>query len=204
VLDADHDRGADSLDKCPARRSAPRSTCVRLPGCSPRRLTPISTGCQNNLDQCPGHAARHHDRRVRCPVQSSPVAHRSRRVPDSLDQCPGTPRGLRWTSPAARFSPRRPEVRRLRELRSAGGTASIDGQVTRMRRRRTPVLGLLFQVTGPVTATAVTDTYGNYWFPGLPAGTRTRFCRQCRPAGTRPFRRAGRPARAARLDDHPQ
>ncbi len=57
---------------------------------------------------------------------------------------------------------------------SAGGTASIDGQVyVDASPSYSGLAGWCVQVTGPVTATAVTDSYGNYWFPGLPAGTYT-------------------------------
>jgi hypothetical protein len=56
---------------------------------------------------------------------------------------------------------------------SAGGTASIDGQVFVDASPWPGLQGWCVQANGPVSVTAVTDASGNYLFPGLPAGTYT-------------------------------
>jgi hypothetical protein len=55
----------------------------------------------------------------------------------------------------------------------AGGTASIDGQVYIDASPWPGLQGWCLQLSGPVSATAVTDASGNYSFTGLPAGTYT-------------------------------
>ena len=55
----------------------------------------------------------------------------------------------------------------------AGGTASLDGQVFVDASPWPGLQGWCVQVSGPVSATAVTDASGNYLFSGLPAGTYT-------------------------------
>jgi len=93
-------------------------------------------------------------------------------VPDSLDSCPGTALGTAVDASGCAL----PSTTGggCVNSGSAGGTASIDGQVYVDASPSYPGLaGWCVQVTGPVTATAVTDSYGNYWFPGLPAGTYT-------------------------------
>ncbi len=56
---------------------------------------------------------------------------------------------------------------------SAGGTASIDGQVFVDASPWPGLQGWCVQANGPVSVTAVTDASGNYLFSGLPAGTYT-------------------------------
>ena len=57
---------------------------------------------------------------------------------------------------------------------SGTGTASIDGQVFLDAAPSWPGLaGWCVGLSGPVSATAVTDASGNYLFSGLPAGTYT-------------------------------
>ncbi len=56
---------------------------------------------------------------------------------------------------------------------STGGTASIDGQVYIDASPWPGLQGWCLQLSGPVSATAVTDASGNYSFTGLPAGTYT-------------------------------
>lgn len=56
---------------------------------------------------------------------------------------------------------------------SAGGTASIDGQVFVDASPWPGLQGWCVQANGPVSASAVTDASGNYLFSGLPAGTYT-------------------------------
>src|SRR5881397_3838409 len=104
-------------------------------------------------------------------------------VPDSLDTCPGTPLGtavdasgcpVQSTPPPPLPPPPPVSGGGCVSSPAAGGTASIDGQVYVDASPSYPGLaGWCVQVTGPVTAAAVTDSYGNYWFPGLPAGTYT-------------------------------
>jgi len=55
----------------------------------------------------------------------------------------------------------------------AGGTASIDGQVFIDANPWPGLAGWCVEVSGPVSATAVTDASGNYLFSGLPGGTYT-------------------------------
>ncbi|TMI71263.1 MAG: hypothetical protein E6H05_12800 [Bacillati bacterium ANGP1] len=55
----------------------------------------------------------------------------------------------------------------------AGGTASIDGQVFVDASPWPGLQDWCVQLSGPVSATAVTDASGNYLFSGLPAGTYT-------------------------------
>jgi hypothetical protein len=55
----------------------------------------------------------------------------------------------------------------------SGGTASIDGQVYVDASPWPGLQGWCLQLSGPVSATAVTDASGNYSFAGLPAGTYT-------------------------------
>jgi len=51
------------------------------------------------------------------------------------------------------------------------GTASIDGQVYIDASPWPGLAAWCVELSGPVTATAVTDVFGNYIFTGLPAGT---------------------------------
>jgi hypothetical protein len=56
---------------------------------------------------------------------------------------------------------------------ASGGTASIDGQVYVDASPWPGLQGWCLQLSGPVSATAVTDAAGNYVFTNLPAGTYT-------------------------------
>ena len=56
---------------------------------------------------------------------------------------------------------------------STAGTASIDGKVYLDASPWSGLAGWCVQLTGTVTATAVTDASGAYRFSGLPAGTYT-------------------------------
>ena len=134
-------------------------------------------GVPDSLDKCPGTPLGTTVDATGCPVQSSPVDTDLDGVPDNLDQCPGTPVGTTVDAsgcPVQSTPPPPTSGGACVNSGSAGGTASIDGQVYKDASPSYPGLaGWCVQVTGPVTATAVTDTYGNYWFPGLPAGTYT-------------------------------
>src|SRR5439155_15751118 len=55
----------------------------------------------------------------------------------------------------------------------SGGTASIDGQVFVDADPWSGLVGWCVELNGPISATAVTDASGNYWFSGLPAGVYT-------------------------------
>src|SRR5213083_1454483 len=88
-------------------------------------------------------------------------------VPDSLDTCPGSPLGttvdasgcpLPSTPPPPLPPPPPVSGGGCVSSPAAGGTASIDGQVYVDASPSYPGLaGWCVQVTGPVTATAVTD-----------------------------------------------
>ena len=52
----------------------------------------------------------------------------------------------------------------------SGGTGSITGTVSLDDVARTGLAGWCIEVSGPASATAVTDASGNYVVPGLPAG----------------------------------
>jgi len=103
-------------------------------------------------------------------------------VPDSLDACPNTALGtavdasgcpLPSTPPPALPPPPSTSGGGCVSSGSAGGTASIDGQVFVDASPWPGLQGWCVTASGPVTATAVTDASGNYLFPGLPAGTYT-------------------------------
>jgi hypothetical protein len=53
------------------------------------------------------------------------------------------------------------------------GTLSITGKVSEGADPWGPLAGWCIQLTGTVTATAMTDAFGNYRFAGLPDGTYT-------------------------------
>jgi len=150
VLDSDQDGVPDSLDACP---STALGTTVDASGCPvqsspPPVLDADQDGVPDSLDACPNTALGTAVDASGCPLPSTP--------PPPLPPPPTTSGGGCVSSG------------------SAGGTASIDGQVYVDASPSYPGLaGWCVQVTGPVTATAVTDSYGNYWFPGLPAGTYT-------------------------------
>jgi len=145
VLDADHDGVPDGLDTCPG---TPLGTAVDASG---------------------------------CPVQSAPppvLDADGDGVPDSLDQCPGTPVGTTVDAsgcPVQSTPPPPPPTSggACVNSGSAGGTASIDGQVFVDASPWPGLQGWCVQANGPVSVTAVTDASGNYLFPGLPAGTYT-------------------------------
>src|SRR6266567_2195667 len=103
-------------------------------------------------------------------------------VPDSLDACPNTALGtavdasgcpLPSTPPPALPPPPSTSGGGCVSSGPAGGTASIDGQVFVDASPWPGLQGWCVTVSGPVSATAVTDASGNYLFPGLPAGTYT-------------------------------
>ena len=150
VLDADQDGVPDSLDSCPG---TPFGTTVDASGCPvqsspPPVLDSDQDGVPDSLDACPNTALGTAVDASGCPLPSTP--------PPPLPPPPPVSGGGCVSSPAA------------------GGTASIDGQVyVDASPSYSGLAGWCVQVTGPVTATAVTDSYGNYWFPGLPAGTYT-------------------------------
>jgi len=100
-------------------------------------------------------------------------------VPDSLDSCPGTAAGTTVDASGCTVQstppPPPPPTSGGGCVNSgpAGGTASIDGQVFVDASPWTGLAGWCVEVSGPVSATAVTDASGNYLFSGLPAGTYT-------------------------------
>src|SRR2546427_6912346 len=85
---------------------------------------------------------------------------------------------------------------------SFGGTASIDGGVSVDASPWPGLAGWCVELSGPVSATAVTDASGAYLFFGLPAGAPTGFGDGPPPWGPHvPPRRAAGGARfcAARM-----
>jgi hypothetical protein len=100
-------------------------------------------------------------------------------VPDSLDSCPGTAAGTTVDASGCTVQstppPPPPPTSGGGCVNSAssGGTGSIDGQVFVDASPWPGLAGWCVEVSGPVSATAVTDASGNYLFSGLPAGTYT-------------------------------
>ncbi len=100
-------------------------------------------------------------------------------VPDNLDSCPNTPLGTAVDAsgcPLPSTPPPPPPPTSgggCVNSGSAGGTASIDGQVFVDASPWPGLQGWCVQANGPMSVTAVTDASGNYLFPGLPAGTYT-------------------------------
>ena len=127
--------------------------------------------CDNGLgDQHRSDSGQVHAHKGLCGPQPPVLDSDGDGVPDNLDLCPNTPPGTTVDASGCPVSPPPGCV----NSGSAGGTASIDGQVyVDASPSYSGLAGWCVQVTGPVTATAVTDSYGNYWFPGLPAGTYT-------------------------------
>jgi SdrD B-like protein len=70
------------------------------------------------------------------------------------------------------------------------GTASIDGQVFVDASPWPGLTGWCVQLSGPVSATALTDANGNYAFTGLPAGTYT-ICEALQSGWTQTFPTSG-------------
>ncbi len=93
-------------------------------------------------------------------------------VPDTLDSCPDTPLGTAVDGSGC-LLPSTPPPSGCTNSGSAGGTASIDGQVFVDASPWPGLQDWCVQANGPVSVTAVTDPSGNYLFPGLPAGTYT-------------------------------
>jgi len=94
-------------------------------------------------------------------------------VLDSVDSCPNTAVGT-TVDPSGcpvQTTPQPPPL--CVNSGSAGGTASIDGQVFVDASPWPGLQDWCVQLSGPVSATAVTDASGNYLFSGLPAGTYT-------------------------------
>ncbi len=149
VLDADQDGVPDSLDTCPG---TPLGTTVDASGCPvqsspPPVLDADQDGVPDSLDACPGTALGTAVDASGCPLPSTPPPPLPPPPPVSGGGCVGSG--------------------------PAGGTASIDGQVFVDASPWPGLQGWCVTVSGPVSATAVTDASGNYLFPGLPAGTYT-------------------------------
>ncbi len=99
-------------------------------------------------------------------------------VPDNLDTCPGTPAGTAVDASGCPVQsspppPPPPTSGCVASGPSNAGTLSIDGQVFVDASPWPGLANWCVQLTGAVTATAVTDTLGNYIFKGLPSGTYT-------------------------------
>ncbi len=132
-------------------------------------------GVPDNLDSCPGTPLGTTVDPSGCPVQSAPVDTDLDGVPDNVDQCPGTPAGTTVDAsgcPVQAPLPPPPSGGCVNSG-SAGGTASIDGQVFLDASPWPGLAGWCVQLNGPVSASAVTDASGNYLFSGVPAGTYT-------------------------------
>jgi len=73
---------------------------------------------------------------------------------------------------------------------SFGGTASIDGGVSVDASPWPGLAGWCVELSGPVSATAVTDASGAYLFFGLPAGNYT-VCETVQPGWHQTFPTSG-------------
>ncbi len=97
-------------------------------------------------------------------------------VPDSLDQCPGTPAGTAVDASGCPVqTPPPPPPPPTSGCVATGplglGSSSIDGQVFQDASPWPGLANWCVQLSGTVTANAVTDASGNYMFSGLPDGT---------------------------------
>ena len=166
VLDADQDGVPDSLDSCPG---TPFGTTVDASGCPvqsspPPVLDSDQDGVPDSLDACPNTALGTAVDASGCPLPSTP--------PPPLPPPPPVSGGGCVSSPAA------------------GGTASLDGGVHVDASPWAGLAGWCVELSGPVSATAVTDASGAYLFFGLPAGTYT-VCETVQPGWHQTFPTSG-------------
>ena len=166
VLDADQDGVPDSLDTCPG---TPLGTTVDASGCPvqsspPPVLDSDQDGVPDSLDACPNTALGTAVDASGCPLPSTP--------PPPLPPPPPVSGGGCVSSPAA------------------GGTASLDGGVHVDASPWAGLAGWCVELSGPVSATAVTDASGAYLFLGLPKGTYT-VCETVQPGWHETFPTSG-------------
>ena len=112
-------------------------------------------------------------------------------VPDNLDTCPGTAVGTSVDASGCSVqSPPPTSGGCVNSGPSFGGTASIDGGVSVDASPWPGLAGWCVELSGPVSATAVTDASGAYLFFGLPAGTYT-VCETVQPGWHETFPTSG-------------
>jgi len=166
--------------KSDGHRSAQGTASAHKGVCQPQVtvLDADHDGVPDGLDTCPGTPLGTTVDGSGCPVQSAPTPVLDADgdgVPDNLDQCPGTPVGTTVDASGCpvQSTPPPPTSGGCVNSGPAGGTASIDGQVFKDASPWPGLQGWCVQLSGPVSATAVTDALGNYLFAGLPGGTYT-------------------------------
>src|SRR5438552_3344181 len=183
--------------KSDGHRSAQGTASAHKGVCQPQVtvLDADHDGVPDSLDKCPGTPLGTTVDATGCPVQSSPppvldADHDG--VPDSLDACPNTPLGTTVDASGCPVQSTPPPPTSGGRVNSwcAGGTASLDGGVHVDASPWPGLAGWCVELSGPVSATAVTDAFGAYLFFGLPAGTYT-VCETVQPGWHQTFPTSG-------------